>query len=379
MSKCVGCGIKLQTNDINKPGYVPEIVLIESNESCYCKRCHDIIHHNKKYESVNDLKVYYDKISKIKNTKSLILLLIDVLDIYHGFIDNLADYIGDNKVIVLVNKIDLLPKSIKLHKIEEKVKELAEKQNLNIVKVMMISAKNPKHIEQVIKKVQEMKYHPHFKHRTFFDDCYVMGCASVGKSTFINTVCSFYIPNQKIQITTSEQFNTTIDVIKIPLDQKNFIIDTPGIVNHNSFGSYLEFESMKNLTPRTYLKPKTFQLSKGQTIFLGGLCQIDIVKADKISVSFYVSNDLYLHRTKTINASKILNEQITKLLVPPYLDTEYQRINHYKTYEYDLDNEENAKDLFISGIGFIHLVGNNATIEVKIDEKIAITLDESIL
>ena len=50
MSKCIGCGVKLQTTDPEKAGYVKEIVLIENGDDVYCKRCHDVIHHNKKYE-----------------------------------------------------------------------------------------------------------------------------------------------------------------------------------------------------------------------------------------------------------------------------------------------------------------------------------------
>ena len=39
MSKCIGCGIKIQSNDPLKPGFVPEIKLIEQGEDVYCKRC----------------------------------------------------------------------------------------------------------------------------------------------------------------------------------------------------------------------------------------------------------------------------------------------------------------------------------------------------
>ena len=58
MSRCIGCGIKIQSNDQNKPGYLPEVALIERGENVYCKRCYDIRHHNLKYIPENNLQNY---------------------------------------------------------------------------------------------------------------------------------------------------------------------------------------------------------------------------------------------------------------------------------------------------------------------------------
>ena len=67
MSKCIGCGVKLQSTSPDKPGYVKEIVLIENGDNVYCKRCHDVIHHNKKYDDVNDVEAFLEKIFLISS------------------------------------------------------------------------------------------------------------------------------------------------------------------------------------------------------------------------------------------------------------------------------------------------------------------------
>lgn len=46
MSRCIGCGIKLQTADETAPGFVSELVLIEKGEMAYCKRCFSLRHYN---------------------------------------------------------------------------------------------------------------------------------------------------------------------------------------------------------------------------------------------------------------------------------------------------------------------------------------------
>lgn len=379
MSRCIGCGVKLQSNDPLKKGYLPEIVMLEKGEEVYCKRCHDIRAHNKKYERENDFNDYFNKIKIIKTKKALVLLMIDVMDIYGGFIPRLSEAIGDNKLIVLVNKVDVIPKSIKLKSIEQRVKEIALKQNLNIQSVLLISSKTKDNVHKVVEKIAKLKrpFKGQKKHITTFEDCYVVGCASVGKSTFLNSISELYLNDNKNRLTTSDQFNTTIDFIKIPLDQKDYIIDTPGIINTSSFGAYLDYESVKILTPHTYLKPKTYQLNPDQTIFLGGLVQIDFIEGSNISASFYVSNNLYLHRTKTINSESVYNKNILNLLKPPLTKNEYELIKTNKELIFENNNE--VKDLFISGIGFVHISGENVKMRVKLFENININWENTII
>ena len=88
MSKCIGCGIKIQSTDKEAPGYVPVSATVDRGEAVYCKRCYDVIHHNKDYSSatyelfndskslVNVINDYYQKLSKLKGEKALILLLM---------------------------------------------------------------------------------------------------------------------------------------------------------------------------------------------------------------------------------------------------------------------------------------------------------------
>ena len=65
MSRCIGCGIKIQSSDQNKPGYLPEVALIERGENVYCKRCYAIRHHNLKYvpENNNNAPIKYGQSS----------------------------------------------------------------------------------------------------------------------------------------------------------------------------------------------------------------------------------------------------------------------------------------------------------------------------
>ena len=43
MTKCIGCGAELQSNDKNLKGYIP----LEKSDAIYCERCFRIQHYNK--------------------------------------------------------------------------------------------------------------------------------------------------------------------------------------------------------------------------------------------------------------------------------------------------------------------------------------------
>lgn len=377
--KCVGCGVKLQTDDPNKEGYISEIHIIENGEQVYCKRCFDIIHYNRRYVPMIDNGAYFKKMQKIalNNPQDVVILLVDVLDIYSGFSSDIAKIIGNLKVIVLINKIDLMPKKIKLPHIEDVVRKMCKKYNLNLLSVYFISSKSKKNIELVLRKIDKLRINK-YSDKPRFNNCYVVGNASVGKSTFINSVKEICYGENQFPITTSDQFQTTMDMLKIELGNKFYLYDTPGIINKNSFNAYLDYESVKILTPKSYLKVRTYQLNSMQTIFMGGLVRLDFIEGENISASFFVSNDLYLHRTKLSNASLLFDTQQFKLLVPPLKEEEQKRLNKLKTTTIMFENNE-FYDIIIPGIGFIHLKGNALKLNITLPEQISFKKVQSML
>lgn len=373
MSRCIGCGAKIQTTNPEKIGYVPEIAMIERGEQVYCKRCYDIRHHNALYTPEYDTKMYYDKIKNIKDENALVILMIDIMDIFGGFIPNLSEYIGNNKVLIVVNKIDVLPKSVNIKKFEELISLISKRKKLNVVGIMMISARKQDDVEKVIARISKLKYAAKKKYNhekeVRFDNCYIIGCASVGKSTFMNMIGKITLNYPSDVITTSNQYQTTQDFIKWPLDQKSYLIDTPGFINPSHYGAYIDNKSLQVLIPKKYIKVRTYQLNPDQTIFIGGLAKIKFYGENKINVSFYISNELYLHRTKTIQADKILETQQFKLLVPPYTEEEALKLNEKAVYNYEITG---TSDIFISGIGFIHITSEKCNVEVQVPKPILV-------
>ena len=379
MSKCIGCGTTLQTQDPSKPGYIP--VSVEINKGAYCKRCHAIRHYNLDYSLDNlalmtnpDLikerhNTYFNLLQNIKNEKALVLLMIDAMDIYTSFIPKLDTLIGNNPVWILVNKSDLYPKDLKLNKIKEKIQANALKYNLDVHNIFFISSLKEKNVDLIMDRMFTSlnKKYPN-------NLIYIIGATSVGKSTFVNLVLKKYAETVDL-ITTSMQANTTANLIKIGvgknrLKEECYLIDTPGYLNEESVLSCAPLETLKVLVPKNFIRVKTYQLKEQQTLFLGGLASIDI-DCEKASVSCYVSDKLEIHRTKTENKEKAFNNLAFNKLVPPFNMEE--KTMYGESLEYNLTSVR-LVNIWLSGIGFLHIVGD-CKIKVNALKMVKVTVD----
>ena len=117
---------------------------------------------------------------------------------------------------------------------------------------------------------------------------------NVGKSTLINAIIK-EITGDKDVITTSRFPGTTLDKIEIPLDDGSYIFDTPGIIHRHQMAHYLSAKDLKYVSPKKEIKPKTYQLNAGQSLFLGGLGRFDFIDGNKQGFTAFFDNNLKLH------------------------------------------------------------------------------------
>ena len=107
---CKGCGVRLQDNNILLEGYTNDL----SND--LCRRCFRLKNYGV-YEVVtksND--EYLEIIKNVGKTKSLVLYVVDLLSIPEDFA-HIKEYLPNNKVILVLNKKDMLPLSVTDEKI----------------------------------------------------------------------------------------------------------------------------------------------------------------------------------------------------------------------------------------------------------------------
>lgn len=276
--KCTGCGALFQTSDPKKEGYVRSEVY---ENALVCQRCFKIKNYGD-YQVIDKNTDYYRKMfDAIKEKKDLVLFLCDILSL-DDTINELNYFEGP--VILVITKIDLLPKSVKIKKLNDYIKK---NYKLNVKDIIFLSSKKNYNVDLLldsIKKYQKSK------------NIYLVGNTNAGKSTLINVLIKSTINNTSNYITTSMLPATTLDVIEVKLNDKITLIDTPGIVNNDNFLYKEKPDVVKVVSAKTEIKPRTYQMKPGQSVIIGDYARIDYLSDTKNSFTIYLSNEVKVKR-----------------------------------------------------------------------------------
>lgn len=144
--KCKGCGAFLN-DQINTIGYTPKINETKTN---LCQRCFKLIHYNKLEKvSTNLNQSIKETINTLNFSNLQIFAVLDILDLEHTIIDELKEY--QNKIIFLVNKIDLLPQRYNSELVNENVVKTLINHGFIDPKIIYVST----HSNTSLKKVMD--------------------------------------------------------------------------------------------------------------------------------------------------------------------------------------------------------------------------------
>lgn len=362
--KCIGCGVSIQTEETGKLGYAPPSAL--TKEVVICQRCFRLKHYNE----VQDVSLTDDDFIKILNSigtkEALIVKLVDIFDFTGSWLPGLHRFVGNNDILLVGNKVDLLPKSIKHNKVIHWMKQESNELGLKPKDVFLISAEKGQGIEELVEAIEEYREGK---------DVFVVGSTNVGKSTFINRILKQY-GGEKELITTSHFPGTTLDIIDIPLDDQSSLIDTPGIINHHQMAHYINKSDLKYITPKKEIKPKIFQLNAEQTLFFGGLARIDFISGERQPFVCYVSNELDIHRTKLEKAEELYKNHLGDLLSPPRQE-DLENFPPLQAHAFTI--KEDKIDVVFSGLGWVTLQAPGTRIVAHAPKGVGVSLRRSLI
>ncbi|MDC3413315.1 ribosome biogenesis GTPase YqeH [Aquibacillus sp. 3ASR75-11] len=361
---CQGCGVEIQTENPDKPGFVPGAAL--KSDTVICKRCFRLKHYNEVQDVSYQDDDFLKMVSQIRNTKGLIIKLIDIFDFNGSFIKSLPRLTGDNPIVLVGNKVDLLPRSANLNKLKHWLKESAKEYGVKTEAVFLISAVTGNGMDELETSIEQLREGR---------DIYVVGSTNVGKSTFINQLINKTTGIENA-ITTSYFPGTTLGFIEIPMDKSSSLFDTPGVINRNQMAHYVSKQDLKIITPKKEIKPVVFQLNEGQTLFFGGLARLDFIKGEHQSFVCYFSNALKIHRTKIENADELYKRQVGSLLSPPNEET-LQDFPALRSSTHKVSSEKT--DVVFPGLGWVTISTSGATINAHSPVGVSISLRKSLI
>ncbi len=346
---CTGCGAKIQSLDKNLPGFIDESVLGEKNaKDLICRRCFRLRHYSDVITTCLSNDDYLSIISRISRENALIVKIVDIFDFSGSFVPAIKRLTGNQDVILVGNKMDLLPKNVKQEKILGWLRMMLANEGFTVLDSILISAKYGQNFDELMDMINQYKGKR---------NVYLVGSTNVGKSKIINQILRRYYGAEEDVVTVSSNPGTTIGIIGFPLSDGTMIYDTPGVINKHQYTHYLTRPSYKMTVPKKEIKPLVFQLSEGQTLFFGGLARLDVISGetgDRINVVTYFANTLNVHRTKTERADEIYATKLYSLLTPPFNPSEAVP----KWVSHDFKIRDNLKyDIVFSGLGFLTMRG----------------------
>nr|CCD12971.1 unnamed protein product [Trypanosoma congolense IL3000] len=280
--------------------------------------------------------------------------------------------------------------------------------------VVPISAKRGWNIETLISAVEEAS-NLNLRRPTKPMPTYFVGVANVGKSSVINAIAhKLYVPlpphpesrkvyytkraedgkesvfwrwytppnvNQAEMIdipsrhdkkaskllTTSSLPGTTVDAVAVRVSlvrgsnkDRAYLFDTPGLLPHWHRHSPLTLLQMRRTLIRKFRNPQCFILVPGNTLLLGGLCAIDIVKGTSRGMLFmvYTSQKVRNAIINTDQSDEFWSSQLGKALDPPGSLEQLGdlRLTESKSYLFECYKRNSRRpkaDIYVCGLGWV--------------------------
>ncbi|PUZ51630.1 hypothetical protein GQ55_6G203700 [Panicum hallii var. hallii] len=209
---------------------------------------------------------------------------------------------------------------------------------------------------------------------------WVIGAQNAGKSTLINAIAK----KQGVKITRLTEAavpGTTLGILRVTgvLPAKAKMYDTPGLLHPYIMAMRLNNEERKMIEIRKELRPRSFRVKIGQSIHIGGLTRLDVLKssAQTIYVTVWASSNIPLHLGKTENAGDLREQHFGIRLQPPIGPERVNELGHWTERRIEVSGESwdvNSMDIAVSGLGWYSLgLKGAATVSLWTFEGIGVT------
>ncbi|CDR31098.1 GTPase YqeH [Acholeplasma oculi] len=303
---CLGCGSHLQNENPNQVGYTINL------EKPFCMSCYRLMHYG-------DAKAHHhpDQLPDFE-ANSLVVVVTSVLyldTILNSDIKRLGDH---QKVVYLINQIDLLPQSTSKNYLLGKIQKNFRLFRVLYDEIILMSAKNPLDIENL---------KDYLKH-TKFKNIYLIGLQNSGKTTIFKELTG------NKEALTMPKAALTQSILKGSFENK-LIFDTPGLYQSGYLHEFLPYDTYKDILPKQEFKPRNGYMKLNDAIIIGGLVAISVIKGETKSTLF-VRDEVKHHLTKDEKVLSVLNnEAIFDIKMDQYITEDFKLKDDVK-YQFTL-------------------------------------------
>ena len=191
-------------------------------------------------------------------------------------------------------------------------------------------------------------------------DVYFVGASVSGKSMLIQELLKNYQNPTDEFIITYTFPHTKLRGFKIPLGNRHYIYEMPGLSIDNSLISKVDFSTSKKIIPTKTLVARNFKLNKNSSLIFGGLALVELINGEQTNINVYCSKSVELKTTK-LGEEKFLNVLNKHSLKPCY--DKFKTFADFDVYDLEII-EKGDRDVGILGLGWFHIIGNNQVFRV---------------
>jgi hypothetical protein len=214
----------------------------------FCDRCKALKDENiwKAYDALHDVEpsVFRDQVQHIVQRRRFgyCVLVVDATDPIHSAIKKLRDAIKKTPCLLVINKVDLVPRMSEpdLRALELKIQHIS---GCKFISAHGVSAKTGYGVVSFAERLLSI---------LAGRDVFVVGCANVGKSSFVQKLASIIAESgirlkgkkwdkrrellSDLPVTGSPLPGTTLQSVRVPCfpSVKHALWDTPGIINRKA-------------------------------------------------------------------------------------------------------------------------------------------------
>lgn len=338
MTNCQGCGIVLQYEQQDQPGYARD------ERSSYCQSCFRLRH----YRDFKHVRAEVDDgqtLTFIQSFAGHVFWVVDIMHLSQSLNHGLVRALRGQSVILVVNKRDLLPKSVSDSKLKQSIFHLLKEYDIDLADIVFVSALKSNSLDPLMTYIND-------------SECALVGSVNAGKSSILNALLG------KDVLSVSPVASTTASIIKIETEHAT-LYDTPGLRSATALIEKFTDGALVTLAPKKTIKPMVFQLYEQQSLVLGNLGAITLTPQKQISVVSYLPFPI-----KRVNPKRMLDNLALEhsfMIQSP----------QYRTKKWPVTGRKVDLELF--DVGFITIQGDLAQLETIMDKDCEIILRKALI
>ncbi len=336
--KCLGCGVTLQTTDKELHGFVQKL------DQDFCQSCFRLKHY-RDFKRVKQDVDTTETMMFIENFNGHIFWVVDIMHLHQSLHQGLIRSLSDKKVVLLINKRDLLPNSVSDNKLKHSIQSILKDYHIRLQEIHFVSANKRQSLEPLLPYIMDAP-------------CAFVGCVNAGKSSLLNTLL------KDDTLSVSPVSSTTAGIIK--LENEHFkLYDTPGILVETELVNKFTEKNLIQLSPSKTIKPNVHQIYEKQAIMLGNLGYIELEPKSNINLVSYLP--FSVKRVKPERAEANLKVEHDFMIENPSYRQKTWNANYKRI------------DIEIFDVGFVSIQGELKSLKTVIDKDADVILRKALI